>query len=63
VRPGDLVVIASLPRHWGARDIRGEVGLVVFQSDGPIGWFRVLVGEGVWTVPGRCMEVVSDRSG
>lgn len=72
VKPGDLVRVVSLPKYWGAADIRGSVGLVVgsniFDPNGAIRrhtgiggtWIRILIDEKLWTVPSRCLEAINE---
>lgn len=66
MKPGDLVRITSVPKYWGAKDIRGMMGIVLEDAHrdkfitGPGTWWLVMIDDERWSLPTRCLEVISE---
>lgn len=65
MKPGDLVRVMRLPKFWGAKDIRGNVGIILhpdFDSDGKLemNWIAVMINGKRWPLPKNCVEIVNE---
>lgn len=66
MEPGDLVLVTSLPKYWGAEDLRGSAGLLLGPATVSLheasgnNFVSVLINGKIWTISKTCLAVISE---